>query len=151
MAIFSTGLRDALAVTGSLKATLDNGKLNIYKGTTIPASADDAIPGDATLMYTFTESDDGTTLLTFESTATDGILLKSSTESWQGTALADGDLLFFRYYVPSDDGESASTTEPRIQGTVGNAFADIIVANVTKSTNDSLTIDYFGVAIPSGE
>lgn len=150
MAKFSTGLRNSIAVTGSLTAALADGKLNIYKGATIPASPDDVLPGDATLMYTFTVDNDGTTLLDFAATATNGVLLKSATQSWQGVAAAAGDMSFFRYYVPADDGETASTTAVRVQGTVGTAFADLIVANVTKAISDPLTIDYFGIAIPEG-
>jgi len=150
MAKFSTGLRDYLAVTGSLKAALDDGKINIYKGATIPSSPDDALPGDATLMYTFTVDDDGTTLLDFAASATNGVLLKDAAQAWQGEAAAAGDMAFFRYYVPADDGETASTTARRVQGTVGTAFADMIVASVTKALTDPLTLNNFGIAVPEG-
>lgn len=150
MAKFSTGLRNAIAATGSLKAALDDGKLNIYKGATIPDSPDDALPGDATLMYTFTVDNDGTTLLDFAASATNGVLLKAAAQSWQGECASAGDMAFFRYYVPADDGETASTTAIRVQGTVGTAFADLIVSNVTKALTDPLTIDSFGIAIPEG-
>lgn len=150
MALISTGLRNGLLTTGSLKSLLDNGRLNIYAGPTIPASADDALPGDETLMYTFTVDNDGTTNLTFAATPSAGVLLKAGTETWSAVALAAGDMTFWRYYVPSDDPATLSTTAARVQGTIGTAFADLIVTGVTKALNDPLTLDYFGVAIPAG-
>jgi len=149
MAEFSTGLRNQLLVSGSLKSILDGGLLKVYAGATMPASADAALPGDETLMYTFTVDNDGSTPLTFATAAENGVLLKTATESWQGVAAATGDMAYFRYVKSPDTGADASTTAPRIQGTVGTAFADLIVSNVTKTSGDPLALDLFGVAIPA--
>ena len=146
MALFSTGLRNDMLVTSPFDTLMNNGRLKIYKGT-IPASPDDAI-GSATLMYEFTVDNDGTTDLTFAATATNGVIQKASAEAWQGIAQSAGDMAFWRYYVPADTGETASTTAIRVQGTVGTAFADLIVANVTKAISDPLTLDFFAIAIP---
>lgn len=146
--IYSTGLRNSLLVSNSFKALMDDCRLKIYDGPTIPATADEAMPGDETLMYEFTVGNDGSTSLTFESSANAGVLLKTASESWQGQAQAAGTMSFWRLSVPPDDGESLSTSAIRVQGTVGTAFADLIVANTTKVLNDPLTIDQFAVAIP---
>jgi len=146
--IYSTGLRNGLLVSNHFKALMDNARLKIYAGPTIPATADEALPGDETLMYEFTVGNDGSTDLTFESSASAGVLLKTAAEAWQGEAQAADTMSFFRMFVPPDDGESLSTTAARVQGTVGTAFADLIVANTTKALNDPLTVDQFAVAIP---
>jgi len=148
MALFSTGLRNGLLITGSFKSLMDDARLKIYKGATIPVSADAVLPGDATEMYEFTVGDDGTTDLTFAATAANGVILKTAAEAWQGEAAVAGDMAFWRLFVPADTGETASTTAIRVQGTIGTAFADLIVANATKALNDPLTLDYFAIAIP---
>lgn len=147
MTQFSTGLRNDLLTTGDFKTLMDSGQVKIYSGT-VPANADVALPGDATLMYTLTVDDDGSTLLTFDNTPIDGVIQKTASESWEGLAAAAGDMSYYRYFVPADTGATASTTAKRIQGTVGTAFADLIVENVTKALNDPLVLDYFAVAIP---
>ena len=48
----STGLRNAMLATGSAKAALDGGRINIYAGAA-PATADDAV-GGATLLCAIT-------------------------------------------------------------------------------------------------
>lgn len=150
MAILSTGLRNGLLTGNHFKALADGGRLNIYAGATIPATADAALPGDETLMYTFTVDNDGVTNLTFADTPAGGVLLKEPTETWSAIAVAPGDMAYWRFYVPADDPTTLSTTAVRIQGTIGTAFADLIVTGVSKLLNDPLTLDYFGVAIPSG-
>jgi len=148
MALFSTGLRIGMLVTSPFDTLMNDARLKIYKGATIPATADAVLPGDATMMYEFTVDNDGTTDLTFATTAPNGVIQKASAEAWQGICQSAGDMAFFRIYVPSDTGESASTTAPRVQGTVGTAFADLIVADITKALSDPLTLDYFAIAIP---
>jgi hypothetical protein len=146
MATFSTGLRNSILSTGSLKSALDGGRLALYSGT-MPANADAAIDA-GTLMYTFTVNNDGATNLNFDTTASDGILMKAPAESWQAACVAAGDIAFFRYYLPPDDPMTASVTAVRVQGTVGTSFADLLIAEVTKALADPLTLDHFGVMVP---
>ena len=145
MAIYSVQLRNDMLVTSPFKTLMDGGKINIYAGATIPATAEEALPGDETLIYTI---DNATANVTFEATATGGVILKTAAETWQGLALAGGDLAYFRYYLPPDDPATLDATALRVQGTVGTAFADMIVANITKVTNDPLVIDFFALALP---
>jgi hypothetical protein len=80
---FSTGLKDSVLVTGSLRAALTNGKLQIYTGTP-PASADAAVTG--TLLNTYTDTDSGSFDLTFESSTSNGSLVKTAAQTWSGTS-----------------------------------------------------------------
>lgn len=143
----STGFRNDLLDTGSLKATLDGKVIKIYDGV-VPASADAALSGN-TLLVTITESGDGVTGLTFEAAAVSGVIAKSSAESWQGTVATGGTATFFRMETIADDG-TLSTTAVRIQGTIALAGADMNISNTTLVAAAVQTIDYFVIGVPSG-
>lgn len=145
MAIFSDQLRNDMLVTSPFKTLMDGGKLNIYAGPTYPATAEEALPGDQTLIYVI---DNGGANVNFEASATDGVISKAAGETWSDLALAAGDIAYFRYYLPPDDPAVEDLTARRIQGTVGTSFADLIVGNVTKAINDPLVLDFFAIALP---
>tara|TARA_R110002049_G_scaffold239404_9_gene412596 strand:+ start:2048 stop:2503 length:456 start_codon:yes stop_codon:yes gene_type:complete len=145
---YSTGLKNAILDTGSLKDALDDGVLRFYSGT-VPADADAAL-GSAVLLNEYT--DDGQALaggtgLDFDAAAVGGALGKAPAQTWEGDAVANGDASFFRFVTQADTG-AASTTEIRIQGTVGGVGADMFVQSVTFVTSTTYTVDYFSVAIP---
>lgn len=140
-AIKSTGLAAALAVTGSLKAALDGSLIYIYDGT-VPATADEAITNN--LLMKISVADDGTTGLTFEATAADGVLTKTEAEVWKGTASAAGTATFFRM-APSDP-SAASTTDVRLQGSVGtSALNEIVFNNAVLAISDTRTLNLFQI------
>lgn len=141
---FSTGLRAGLMVTGSLKGLLDGGSVKIYGGT-IPATADAAL-GSAVLLcdVKVKTSGDG---LTFEATAPSGVLTKNLSEEWESDNVASGSATFFRFVKSSDTG-SSSTTEVRIQGTVGLAGTDMQISNTALLVGAPQKIEYFNVAMP---
>jgi hypothetical protein len=141
---FSTGLKDSVLVTGSLRAALTNGKLQIYTGTP-PASADAAVTG--TLLNTYTDTDSGSFDLTFESSSSNGSLVKTAAQTWSGTSGNAGTAGYFRYIVTGDTG-TLSTSEIRIQGTVGGAGADLFLASTTFADSTLYYIDAFAIAIP---
>lgn len=141
----STGLRNAMLVTGSFKNQMDLCSLKIYAGT-VPASADAAL-GSATLLCTVT-NDATATGLTFEASATDGILSKTVSEIWRGVNSAGGVATFYRLETSSDDG-SLSTTLQRIQGSVAVSGADLNLSNTTLVNAASQTIDHYTIAIPT--
>lgn len=143
----STGLRNHLLVTGSVKAGLDGGVLNIYAGTE-PSSADDAL-GAATLLCTISNAGAGTGI-NFDATATAGVLVKSTSETWSGTIVASGTAAFYRFVSLTDDATS-STTFKRLQGTVGTLNADLLVSNTTFTSGggNSRIINSFAVGMPS--
>lgn len=125
--IISTGLRNHLLVTGSLKSALDGGVIRIYSGA-VPADADAAL-GGATLLDTISNNDAGTGI-NLDTTPSGGVVQKAPAETWSGTPVATGAATFFRFSGLADAG-GLSTTEKRLQGTVGTALADLIVASTT--------------------
>lgn len=146
MSTISTGLRNHLMTAGSFKGGLDGSVINIYSGTA-PASPDDAVPGASTLLCTVSVGGAGTGV-TFEASATAGLLLKSAGEQWQGTNAAGGTATWFRLVKVADDG-SASTTALRLQGSVSFAGADLNITNTALVSGAVQTVDYFSVLMPA--
>lgn len=140
----STGLRDDILDTGSLKAILDSGFIDIYSGTP-PASADDAASG--TKLCRISNNSTGTGI-TFNASAASGALQKNSGETWSGVNLASGTATYYRHVTASDTA-GASTTEQRIQGTVGVAGADMNLSDVSLTISATQTLDYYVVNMPA--
>lgn len=130
---------------GSFKGGLDGSYLKIYSGTA-PASADDAVPGGATLLCTVSV-DAGATGVTFEAAATAGLLLKAAGESWEGVNADTGTASWFRVAPVADVGDQ-STNALRLQGNVAQAGADLNITNVSLSAGATQTVDYFSVLMP---
>lgn len=143
MTILSTGLRDYLAATGSLKDALTNCSIKIYTGVT-PANADSSL-GSAALLCTITGAPDG---IEFEGTPTAGVLVKSAGQTWEGENVASGLAQFFRIVADGDTG-GASTTAVRLQGTVGLLAADLELSNVNLLNGDPLVINSAAFTIPA--
>lgn len=134
-----------MGATG-FKALMDSSRIRIYAGTE-PATADAAL-GGATLLNELTVSG-GETNLTF-GTPVAATIAKSSGESWSGTPVATGVATFFRLVKTSDSG-GASTTDLRIQGTVGTLGADMNVSNATMTSGVAFPpLNYFSVNLPTG-
>ena len=142
---FSTGLRNALLDTSSVRDSLDGGEIRIYSGTP-PSSPNDAVDEDNTLLVTITV-DSGDTGLGFEAAADSGTLMKATDETWSGEVEATGTASFFRF-VQSDDTGDASTTAQRVQGGVGTGGADMNLATVSLTETETQVIDHFSVSIP---
>jgi len=143
----STGLRTALMDATSFEATFANAEIRIYGYTgapiTAPATADAAITGE--LLVTITEAADAP--LTFAAAAS-GVLTKSA-NTWAGTVAANSTAVYWRLVDKTDDGDDLSTTDPRVQGTIGTAGADGNLSSVSLTAAASQTIDYFSVTIPA--
>jgi hypothetical protein len=144
----STGLRNHMLATGSLRSALDGGEIRIYGGT-IPATANDSI-GSATLLCTITVAS-GATGLSFDVTPDDGSLLKN-TDTWSGLVSASGDATFYRHVLTTDDG-SSSTTELRIQGECGTMTQakDMHMSSVTLTSGATQTLDFYSISLPSAQ
>ena len=140
----STGLRNAMLATGSAKAALDGGRINIYAGAA-PATADDAV-GGATLLCAITLNSTGTGIL-FDTAAVNGVLAKKPSETWSGSIVATGTATWYRHVAAADDG-TLSTTAPRIQGTIALIGADL---NIDPSfvSGQTKVIEYYIVALPT--
>lgn len=141
----STGLRTHIAVTGSVKAALDDGFLKFYEGTE-PATADAAVAG--TLLWTVSVDGDGTGL-TFAVAAVNGAAVKPDTDVWCGATTA-GTPNYWRFVTDEDTG-ALSTTEIRLQGTCGNtAGVDVYLTNPVLTTDEALDakeINEFAVSL----
>lgn len=122
----STGAVNAMMNATGLKAAFESGsgmELRLYAGT-MPASADAAL-GGATLLVTIRS---GASPLTWEATVTNGTLVKNTSETWSGTAVATDTATFGRFIQVGDDG-LLNTTAVRIQGDVNTIGAFINLDN----------------------
>lgn len=141
----STGLRNHMAVTGSMRSAFNAAsRLSIFGGSEV-ATADADATG-ATLLCVITGP--AAAGLEFEATATDGVLAKLASQVWSGTNLASGTATWFRF-EETGDSRGASTTQKRIQGNIGIAMGDMVfIQNVLVSGNTK-TIDGGGITIPA--
>jgi hypothetical protein len=145
MTLKSTGLATFLAVTGSLKSALDNGFLYLFSGP-VPASADDAIDGTSVMLAKVSIGSGGTVGLTFDPTAPGGVLTKTDAEVWSSTIAATGTATFYRFCEAADNGQTASTTYKRVQGTVGTTVAsDGVLNSVALTAGNTQNISLFQI------
>jgi hypothetical protein len=147
---YSTGFKNAVLATGSVKATFDDGYIRVYAASAIPADADAALVGTTTLV-TYSDNDQGIGAgqgLDLDTTAVNGAIAKAVGQTWSGTSVAAGTGLFWRYIRSTDTG-GASTTEVRIQGTIGGAGADLLVQSTSFSNTTLYTLDFFSLSIPN--
>lgn len=146
----SSYLADALLATGSLKSLLDTGKIYIYSGP-VPSSAvpaDGAIDPSCVLLDTITAAAGAG--LTFNGAPVNGVLQKTSTETWSGVAGAAGTATFFRFCVGTDNGSAAAAAgNYRVQGTVGtDASFDMVFTSATIAVSDTKTLNTFQLYLP---
>ena len=142
---FSTGLRNHILASGSLRAALNGGVINMYSGTA-PASADGASPAAATLLVPISDNGGGGGL-TFESAAASGLLQKSASQVWKGTVAQSGLATWFRFVSGADTGTS-SPTETRVQGTVGVGGADMQITDPNLTAAADQKVDFFSIFQP---
>ena len=139
----STGLRNAILASGSLKATLDGGEIRIYSGSP-PVDADAAVTG--TLLCTVKHDGEG---INFAASAAGGILSKDATETWSGVNAATGTAGYFRHVLSADAG-GVSTTAPRIQGTIAVAGADLNISSTALTSGATQAIAGYSVTVAAG-
>jgi hypothetical protein len=138
----STGLRDGMLDTSPFKTLLDASRLKIYSGAA-PASADDA---EATLLVSI-GSAHADTHCHFLAAAVSGVLSKDA-NVWSGVAGATGTATHFRLVVNTDTGV-LSTSEIRMQGSVGTSGSDINMSNVAIVSGATQTVDTFDLTMPA--
>lgn len=141
----STGLRNHVLATGSLKAALDGHVMKLYGGV-MPIDADAAATG--TLLATVSVNNTGTGL-TFASAAANGVLAKDETEIWSGLVSVSGTCTHYRLVATGDSG-NASTTETRIQGDAGTIGYSLNISDPALTAAEIQNIDYYVVALPAG-
>jgi hypothetical protein len=138
----STGLRDGMLDTSPFKTLLDASRVKIYSGVA-PSSADDA---EGTLLVSI-GSDNADTHCHFAASASSGVISKNS-DVWSAVASASGTASYFRMVVNTDTGV-LSTTEIRMQGTVGTSNADINMSSVSIVSGATQTIDTWDQTMPA--
>jgi hypothetical protein len=144
------------ALSGAgLKDKLDGGFLYLFCGP-VPDSATDAL--NTTTLHTqilkITESDDGSTGLTFDP-ASGGGLPKAPAEDWSGTAAFDGvgasettlQPTFLRFCEAGDDGRGAATTQARFQATVGATGAEFTMPDINVEEAQTRTFAAFEIRL----
>lgn len=145
--LYSTGYRMgslgsvASPVGNPIQDLLASGIIKIYSGTP-PATADAAIAG--TLLVSI---DNGGSATTFGEPASNAIAIAGG-ETWSVAAVATGTASFFRYVIKATDDGTLSTTQVRIQGTVGTSGADMIIGNTAVTSGATQTIDTFTLTAP---
>lgn len=80
--------------------------------------------------------------------ATAGIIEKLASQTWKGDAVATGVVSHFRLVRDADTGV-LSTTEPRIQGSIGVSGADMNFNTVQWVTGATYTVNVFALAFPA--
>ena len=146
---YSTGFKKAICDTASVKGTFDGGFIKVYSAPTEPPEdADAALPSDSVLLLTFSDNA-GAGGLNLAAAAVGGAISKLSTQTWKGVAAATGTPAFFRYVQTGDTG-AFSTTDKRIQGTVGTAGADMNLANSSITDEQEYTLDFFSLTFLGG-
>lgn len=139
----STGLADAMmGSTGMTKAlNAANLELRIFSGPE-PLTADAALAGE-TLLVTIQVNGGGGMQFAF---ANEGTIMKDINQSWLGNVIATGTPTYYRL-CPTSDGNTASTTAVRVQGSVG-ATGDLKLGTTTLATGNPQSIDFYQLRLP---
>jgi len=142
----STGMCNMLlggvSGAGSLKTIVDGlFKLFIYDGVP-PATADAALAGNNLLC---TVANAGAAV-NMDTAAAVGVLAKKPSETWSGAVGLSGTATFYRFQTTADPG-TASSTLPRIQGTIGVGGADMNVGTTALVAPNPFTVNYFTQAL----
>jgi hypothetical protein len=153
MVRFSSGLRNYIANTGSLKAAFANGVLDLYSGSQ-PSSANNAITGTLLARVTkdggaFTAgvSTNGLNLDTPVVDGTNVTISKVAADNWKSTAVAAGTIGWGRFKANATDNEGASTTLVRLDFSVGVVGADMNIPSVDIIIGTPITVSSFGIPL----
>ena len=136
---------------GSLKDIMKDGKLLIYSGAQ-PTSPDSAVT--STLLLTITASGGAWVAgafgsgLEFEDDPLAGVIEKSASETWSGTAIASGTAGWFMFVANPTDALALSTVLPRISGSIGVSGADLNISNASIVSGRVYTIDEVSFTLP---
>ncbi len=140
----STGLRNNMLNNKGFKESFQSGVIYIYSGAQ-PATADSAVTG--TLLGIVTKDGapfnfgDVTNGLTFDDPA-NGIISKSA-DQWKFTGIATGTAGWFRLMGNAVDGLGASTTLPRLDGSIGTSGADMNFTSIAIETGSVNMVNIF--------
>lgn len=135
---------------GSLKDVFKDGILKIYSGSQ-PSSPDVAASG--TLLCSITLSAGAFVAGAFDNglefgAAASGAISKASGATWSGVAVASGTAGYFRLCANPTDAGGASTSLPRVDGSIGTSGADLNMSSTTIVSGQTYTIDTFTITLP---
>lgn len=161
MSQLSSALRTAMLGTQGVSELLTNGKIYIFSGP-VPATADAALDMGASHTQVAVISDaGGSGGLTFE-TATNGVLSKLNSQTWQGTIAFDGaqsasanlPATFWRFCATGDTGRTAGGASTyRVQGTAGGpadgAEMDVGTAALIPNGTNKVTLTVGNIRLPA--
>lgn len=140
----------ASADGGSMSDLFRNCVIDVYSGAQ-PTSADSAETG--TKLLTITESSGAftggaaTNGLNFD-IATDGTLAADTDETWSGVGIATSTAGWFRMYDNTYT-TGASTTEVRLDGSVGTSGGQLNLSNTTITAGGTTTVDSTNLTMPA--
>ena len=78
-----------------------------------------------------------------------GVLSKAAAEVWSGIGLAAGTAGWFRFKGNATDADGISTTLARLDGSVANSGADMLMANVAVTVSAPVTVDTWSYTLPA--
>lgn len=140
----STGMRNKMLDANPFKTIMNLSFIKIYTGSA-PADADAAVSG--TLLCTISNNSTGTGV-TMAASATSGTITKNASEVWSGVNAATGTAGYYRHVAAGDDGTS-STTQARIQGSIGTSGADMNLSSVALTSGATQTLDNYSITLPT--
>lgn len=146
----STGLRNAMAGSIGFAGALAGGVIHVYSGPQ-PISADAAPTG--TLLGTVTKDagpftpGEATNGLNFATAASGGVTKNSDT--WKFVGLAAGTAGWFRHVGNGVDDGSASTTLPRLDGSIAAGTGDLRLSSTAIAVGVPVTVDVYSFQIPA--
>lgn len=135
---------------GSIKDIFQDGVLRIYSGTQ-PSDADQAVAG--TMLLEISESGGAFGAGEFANglefgAAASGAISKAVAETWQDLGIAAGTAGWFRFCANPTDAGGASTSLPRIDGSIGTSGADLNMSSTSIVVGSTYTIDTFTLTMP---
>ena len=147
---YSTGLVDALNITGSFKSLMDGGEIRGFTGTQ-PDNADLAESGTHLITITVDgaahSAGSMTNGLTLAATSAGGVIEKNASETWKGYGLpAAGtgmQIGYFRWY-DKNVVTGASSTSRRVDFAAGTSSSfEAVLGNLIVSEGGPITVNTF--------
>lgn len=147
---FAATTRIVCCKGGALKDVFKDGVLRIYSGSQ-PSSPDAAVSG--TLLLEISEDAGAFVAGAFDNglefgDAASGAIAKATGETWQDTGIAAGTAGYFRFVANATDAGAASTSLPRIDGSIGTSGADLNMSSTSITVGATYTIDSFTMTLP---
>lgn len=147
----STALSNALMDTAPFKTAMNLCFIDVYSGTQPSGSApttgaDAAVTG--TLLVTISNNSTATGL-TWEASATGGVLEKAPAETWSGSAVASGTAGWFRIRLAGDtNAADTGFIYKRVDGSISTSGADMNVGSLTVTAGAPFIISAGSFTLP---